>query len=272
MKKWILILIPALLWACVGQKEPPEPDIDPDPDPIVDPDDHQEEGTVPFHRVLALEFTATWCQYCPNMSDALHQAKGQRPGRIVDIAVHQYDEVSPAEADAIVEYFKVSGFPQMVFDWDGETMFNEQSASRITDYVDATVVKPSCNLAMECSYSDDKLEAKVMVMADEAASYSVAAALVQDNIIVDNQAGYGSNYSCMSVLRSFLGAGMAGEALGNLEKDQEKEHVFTYDFAIGTFQEADFKVVAFVRKNGYVVNAISAGLNEKIEYQYEKDN
>jgi len=268
----MLILFAALLWACVGQKEPPEPDIDPDPDPVVDPDDQPEDGTRAFHRVLALEFTATWCQYCPNMSDALHQAKGQRPGRIVEIAVHQYDEVSPEEADAIVAYFKVSDFPSILFDWNGDTRFNEQSAERITGYVDATVVKPTCNMALECSYSEGKLDAKVTVMADEAASYSVAAALVQDNIIVDNQAGYGSNYSCSSVLRRFLGAGTAGEAVGSLEKDQEKEHSFTADIDLGDFPEADFRVVAFVRKNGNVVNAISAGLNEKVAYRYEKDN
>lgn len=270
MKKWILILVSALLWACVGQKEPPEPDVD--PDPVVNPDDGAGEGTRAYHRVLALEFTATWCQYCPNMSEALHEAMTQRPGRIVDIAVHQYDEISPAEANAIVDLFKVSGFPQMVFDWDGETMFNEQSAARITSYVEATVVKPTCNLAMECTFSEGKLNAKVKVMADETASFSVAAALVQDNIIVDNQAGYGSNYSCSSVLRRFLGAGMGGEEVGELEKDQEKEHSFTADIDLGTFPEADFRVVAFVRKNGFVVNAISAGLNEKKEYHYEKDN
>ena len=115
-----MILLPALVFAfaCVGQKEDPEEEPGPvDPGTVVDPGTGSEEGTRPFHRILALEFTASWCQYCPNMAAALSEAMVARPGRIVDMAVHQYDEVSPAEADAIVTLFKASGFPQMVFDW-----------------------------------------------------------------------------------------------------------------------------------------------------------
>ena len=272
MKKWILLL-PALLFAlaCVGQKEDPEEEPGPvDPGTVVDPGTGSEEGTRPFHRILALEFTASWCQYCPNMAAALAEAMTARPGRIVDIAVHQYDDISPAEADAIVALFKASGFPQMVFDWDGGTMFNEQSAGRILDYVDATVDSPACNIALESSFADGKLQAKVTVRADEAASYSVAAALVQDRMVVD-QVGYGPGYSCMSVLRQFLGAGMDGESLGSLEKEAEKAFTFTAEISTGEAPEADFRVVAFVRRNGRVVNAVTGPLNGKIDYQYENE-
>ena len=272
MKKWLLLL-PALLFslACVGQKEDPEEEPGPvDPGTVVDPGTGSETGTRPFHRILALEFTASWCQYCPNMAAALEQAAEARPGRIVDIAVHQYDDISPAGADAIVALFKASGFPQVVFDWDGSTMFNEQSAQRIIDYIDANVGNPTCNLALESSFADGQLQAKVSVKADEAASYSVAAALVQDRMVVD-QVGYGPGYSCMSVLRQFLGAGMDGESLGSLEKDTEKAFTFTAAIGLGEAPEADFRVVAFVRKNGRVVNAVTCPLNGNTDYQYENE-
>ena len=276
MKKWI-ILLPALLLAlaCVGQKEDPEEEPGPvDPNTVVDPEAGSDHGTRPFHRILALEFTATWCQYCPNMTAALEEAMEARPGRILDIAVHQYDEVSPPEADAIVELFKASGFPKMVLDWEGGTMFgtlpHEESVRHITDYVDATAGEPACNMALDCSFSGGRLQAKVSVKADEAASYSVAAAVVQDHIIVD-QVGYGPGYSCRSVLRAFLGAGMDGESLGSLEKDGEQSFTFTADIGLGDAAETDFRVVAFVRKNGRVVNAVTGPLHGKIDYQYENE-
>lgn len=269
MKKWYYILAALLLGACVGQKEDPEPE--PVPDPVVDPEGGAAEGTIPFHRVLALEFTATWCQYCPNMTEALVEASAARPGRIVDIAVHQYDELSNPDLYGIVDYFKAGSFPQMVLDWDAGTMFNEQRAQRILDYVDATVDKPTCNIALECSYADQTLNAKVTVKADEAAAYSVTALLVQDLILVE-QAGYGSDYPCMGVLRQALGSGTDGESLGNLQKDEEKSYTFQTALDTGDNPESDFRVVAFVRKDGRVVNAIEAGLNEKSDYAYEKDN
>ena len=272
-----MILLPALVFAfaCVGQKEDPEEEPGPvDPGTVVDPGTGSEEGTCPFHRILALEFTASWCQYCPNMAAALSEAMTARPGRIVDMAVHQYDEVSPAEADAIVTLFKASGFPQMVFDWDVNTKFGtlpmEQSVQRMVSYVDATVEDSTCNLSLENTFADGKLQAKVTIKADEAASYSVAAALVQDRMVVD-QVGYGPGYSCMSVLRQFLGAGMDGESLGSLEKDVEKAFTFTAEIGSGEAPEADFRVVAFVRRNGRVVNAVTGPLNGKIDYQYENE-
>ncbi len=270
MKKWsFLFFALPLVLACVGQKDDPEEIYGSEADPY-GIEASAAYGTRPFHRVLALEFTASWCQYCPRMATALAQAQATCPGRIVDIAVHQYDEISPEEADGIVALFKASAFPQMVFDWDGETMFNEQSARRMTDYVDATVWSSTCNLAAECLYLSGWLQVKVSVKADEAASYSVAAALVQDNLVV-NQVGYGPGYSCMSVLRRFLGEGTDGESLGKLEKAAEKTAVFSTAVSLGEAAAEDFRVVAFVRKNGRVVNAITCPLNGKMDYRYEKE-
>jgi len=271
MKKWHIIgLSLCLLPACVGQKDDPEEYYDPGTDPA-GIEVSADQGTRPFHRVLALEFTATWCQYCPNMAAALVQAQTARPGRIIDIAVHQYDEISPAEADDLVQRFKASAFPQLVFDGDGSTLFNEQSSRRMTDYVDATVGAPTCNLAAACFFAGGRLQTLITVKADEAASYNLAVAVVQDRVVV-NQLGYGPGYACQSVLRGFLGSGWEGTSLGMLEPATDKTLTFLAEIDLEGAPEADFRVVAFVRKNGRVVNAVTCPLNGKIDYRYEKDN
>ena len=272
MRQWYVILLALpLLLGCVGQKEDPEELPQPGPEVPEGQEPGASEGTRAFHRILALEFTATWCQYCPRMAAALEDASAARPGRIVDIAVHQYDEVSPAEADAIVTLFKASGFPKMAFDWDTGTLSGETASQWMIDYVDAEVIAPTCNIALETLFSEGKLQAKVSVKAHEEASYSVAAALVQDRIVLD-QVGYGPGFNCMSVLRAFLGAGMDGEALGKLGRDEEKSFSFTGEMDLGSFPEADFRVVAFVRKDGRVVNALTGPLNGKTNYRYEKED
>ncbi len=279
MRKWYyILLLSPLLMACVGQKEDPEEETGPSTGPEGS-SWSADEGTRPFHRDLALAITASWCQYCPNMEEAMSQDMEARPGRMVEISVHQYDELSDrkrfpeaaAAADELVTLFKASGFPQLVFDWDGGTMFNEQSVKRFTDYIDATVGNPTCNIALESSWADGKLQATVSVKADTPAAYSVAAVLVQDRLTV-NQLGYGPGYACGSVLRRLLGAGKAGEPLGTLGKEEEMSCVFEEEIALGEAPAADFRLVAFVRKDGRVVNAVSCPLNGKISYQYEKEN
>ena len=270
MKKWRIILLAlALLPACVGQKDDPEDNFDTGADPA-GIEVSSDEGTRPFHRVLALEFTASWCQYCPNMAAALVQAQAARPGRIIDISVHQYDEISPAEADELVQLFKASAFPQLVFDGDAGTIFNEPSSRRMTDYVDATVGAPTCNMAAACFFAGGMLQAHVSVKADEAASYNLAVALVQDRVVV-NQLGYGPGYACQSVLRRFLGSGWEGSSLGMLEPATDKTLTFMAEIDLGGAPESDFRVVAFVRKDGRVVNAITCPLNGTISYRYEKE-
>ena len=129
MRKRIIPILLALLplfFSCIGQKDDPEEIVVPTEDPE---DGSMDSGTRFFQRILALEFTASWCQYCPMMGDALHEAKEERPGRIVEICVHQNDEMSIKAADDIVKEFKVSAWPSMVFNLDHSTKFSEHSVS-----------------------------------------------------------------------------------------------------------------------------------------------
>lgn len=270
MKKWIWILLPLLLWACVGQKEDPEPEPGPGPDPIEEPDGPAAEGTRFFRRVLALDFTATWCQYCPNMAEALKEASSLRPHRLVEVAVHYADEMAPAEAAAMVERFKVSDFPAMVFDWDIDTRFVKQDATLITSYVDKTLSAGDapCGLAVKSTLANGELTVYVRIKAAAGGAYSVSAALLENGILA-NQAGAGANYSCNSVLRGFLGAGMDGESAGTLKAGEEKTVSFTTQVDAS---ELERRIVACALQDGRVVNVVNCPLNQETDYAYEKDN
>lgn len=257
-----ILLLLAACWACVGQKEDPE---EIDPQSGVEPGGAT-EGDRFFHRVLAFDFTATWCQYCPNMTEALMTAKQQRPGRIVDIAVHYSDEMSAMEAEAIVQRFKVSAFPTALLDLDPATKFTRQEAGRFTDYVDKTVPLPACGVALASSYKEGVLGLSVSVRAVADGSYAVAAALVEDGIVAA-QTGAGSQYVNNAVLRGFLGdGGMDGKSIGSLKAGETGTLVFS---AAVSGQSDNLRVIVYILQDGTVINADSCSLNETSDYEYE---
>lgn len=257
MKKWPLIFLLACL-ACVGQKEDPEPVPDPD---VPEAPQGEAEGTRFFHRVLALEFTGTWCQYCPRMTQAMEDAKELRPGRIVDIAVHCYDAFSPAVSDDFAMEFKITAFPSVVLDMDAQTVFGRSEPSIFVSYVDKALGTAACGLAM--SYSDGTLTVKVKAV--QQGSYNLLVAVVEDGLVA-NQSGYGANYVNKSVLRKLLVSSVKGDSLGTLAANEEK----AVSFEVEPIENQRF--VASVLQNGKSLNALSCKPNENIPYSYEKDD
>ena len=246
-----------LVWACVGQKDDPEPDPEPE---VPELPGGVAEGTRFFHRILALEFTGTWCQYCPNMTEALSEAQRLRPYRLVDIAMHAFDDFSPSCSDDLVSQFRVSSYPTMVLDMDASTSFQAKRASIMTDYVDKTVFQATCGIALTCA--DGTLTVKVK--ATEEGEHKLAVAVVEDGLVA-YQTGYGDNYVNHAVLRRYL-TPLAGESLGTLKADEEA--IRSYQVSLGEAQ----RIVAYVVKGGKSINALSCHNNEAIPYTYEEDD
>lgn len=263
-----LLTIPLLLFACVGQKDDPD-------DPIEGPEGPEvpvgpESGSRFFRRTLALEFTATWCQYCPNMAEALEEAKLQRPGRFVEIAVHYADDLSATECDAIVEQLKVLAYPTMIFDWNESTRFNQQDPARMTDYIDGLLAgtEDACGIAVKSEVKNGTVSVSVSMTAAYDGAFSLVAALVEDDIRV-TQTGAGANYPCNAVLRGFLSPGQKGKPTGTLKAGES----FTATFSAKAPAEGTkSRVVAYVLRNGIAVNAATCDVNGKSDYTYEKDD
>ena len=267
MKKLFWTLALMMCWACIGQIDDPE---DAEPSEIVDPQGGgQDTGTRFYHRILALDFTGSWCQYCPNMATAIETAKKVRPGRIVDIAVHYGDEMSPPVSPTLVQRFSVSAFPTAVMDLDPLTRFSRQDASIFTAYVDKTIPEQTCGLALETAVKNGTLTLTITVKASTAGTYSAAAALVEDGIL-SNQAGAGDRYVNRSVLWGFLGkGGMDGTVLGTLSAGEEQTLTLTTSVQEPISQK---RIVAYVLRDGRrAINVRDCSLNEKQEYDYETD-
>ena len=267
MRRFLAILSMLACFSCIGQKE------DPDyiyPEDVTDPEPGgQAEGSRFFHRVLALEFTATWCQYCPNMAEALEDARKERPGRIQEIAVHYIDEMSSATSEGVVARYSVSAFPTVILDLDPSTSFTRQEASLFMDYVDNALKLEACGLAAESTLKDGLLSLSVKLKAAEEGTYSVGVAVVEDGITA-NQIGAGPGYVNNAVLRQFLGdGGLDGTPAGSLKKDEEATVSFNGSFS---GPEDHTRLVIFAIQDGKVSNTIICTLNEQKGYEYETDD
>ena len=266
MKKLFAIFAMGLaLCACVGQKDDPEPDpVDP-PTPVdPTPPDPTPESTVFFHRVLALEFTATWCQHCPHMAEAIEDALKERPGRIVTLAVHHWDDLEAEESDALVSAFGVEEYPTLFMDWNKKSVSTQADVSFITSYIDKVLETETCGIAAEASVTDGTLTVNARVKSVAEGNYSMVLANVEDGILVEYQQGYGENYTCNDVLRGFLDGGIEGKSLGTLAPEAEGTVTFTSPAP----ESGHLALIVF--SGGKVVNAIELKLNESKDYEYEK--
>lgn len=260
---WICFLLLAFS-ACVGIHEEEEPVVV----PVIDPEDGSADiGTRFFHRLFVYEFTATWCQYCPNMNVALEAVRAEWPGRIIPVAVHQYDDMSARVCDTIVSHFSISGFPHLIFDFDGKARIQQQDPALIKDYVEQALPSAAaCGVAID---AEQEGRVQIKVKAAEAGEYALSAALVEDGIVA-RQTGAGDNYVNNAVLRATLTASFAGEPLGNLIAGDEVTRSFPVD------PGENLRIVACVLKrmddgNYRAVNAAQCALNKKIDYRYEPD-
>jgi thiol-disulfide isomerase/thioredoxin len=66
--------------------------------------------------VLAENFTATWCGYCPAVSNGLLQVLTDNPDRIVGFQVHGSDAYTCAWGNSRLSFYGVSGFPTIKMD------------------------------------------------------------------------------------------------------------------------------------------------------------
>ena len=66
--------------------------------------------------VLAENFTATWCTYCPSVSSGLLQVMDENPGSIVGFQVHGSDDYTCSWGNSRLSFYSVSGFPTVWMD------------------------------------------------------------------------------------------------------------------------------------------------------------
>ncbi len=266
MKKFLICLaIFAPLFSCVGQKDDPEPIVEPEPDidvPVPEPDN---DG--PFlAKSLVLDFTGTWCVNCPKMQAAIQDASAERPGRLVSVSVHclPIDPMSLGTVStALAARFGVSAYPSAVVDLDKESLISTTSSVLILNQCDRLMEKRGVSSGIRISTAqsgESGFEVSVEASVAQDGDFSFSLLLLEDGITAP-QTGAGGDYVHNDVLREWIDCpeSFPGKRTGD---------VFSTSAALPG--HSGMRVAVLLMRDGLLDNAAVCVLGESIDYLYDK--
>ena len=167
------------------------------------------------HKSLIMDFTATWCQYCPRMARAIEYYDEHYPGKLEAVCVHGgASDYVFADYSTLMNQYGVNGYPTAIVDGRrsmGASSNASYTGGVIKQYTDETEANYSVSSAigMSSSWSGETLSADVTLYVKEAASYKVTVLLLEDGrVSYQEDADYGgqSNYHHNDILRMSLSA------------------------------------------------------------------
>ena len=183
-----------------------------------------------YHRSLYMDFTATWCGYCPMMATALKQAQTQMPGKIEALCIHGGGSALEFQPYRQLETsFGISGYPTGIMDARKkipnyvETSATARVITRALEEIEAAFPTVT-TVGMRSIFSVEKLKVDVYLFFKKAGQYKVTVLLLEDGI-VSPQSDYAEgtthqNYVHNSVARVAL-TSVLGESI-SIGSDQTK--------------------------------------------------
>ena len=112
------------------------------------------------------------------------------------------------------------------------------------------------------------------LFSEKSMDYSMAAYAVEDRVVAWQTTSGNSrneNYVHRHVVRKLLSSSVAGDALGVVNADQEKEHSYEFNVDPSWNLENMSVVVLAIDKDGHVNNVAQCALNGgSVEYEMKK--
>ncbi len=237
-----------------------------------------------YRNHVLLDFTGTWCSNCPAMLKTIKYAIRDYPDRLLPIEVHSGDKLQSDESVALVKQFGVDAFPSLMVDAShnyfhiggGTTSNRIITSSKESLNENPTVGGIKLDTDID---SNNQITVEVEVSVSQDNEYKLAVALLVDGYEYDQTGVVSGKGSQNHVLHAFLQDKVSGDSLGELEKGQKVEKIFTYDFeALGELPfgitKEDCKIMAYIlnkQADGtYLINnATICDLGANVDYRYE---
>jgi len=243
-----------------------------------------------YTRVCVMDFTATWCQFCPYMMSALAKAVQDYSDRILVLAIHDSSSDLHSGDNSVYSLFNdftVDGIPTGLYNFRNK--LESYSSSYVLSALKQEVQNNSAMTGIAVSTkvnSDNNIEVVAKMSTHETNNYKLTMCLVEDNIKNrQNEGGtYTSNFVHNNIPLKFYPEPY-GFDLGSVKADEEKSisHTFTNkelstvrtNMKLSTTLDyANCRVVVYVsRKSGnkyYIDNTVSCpAKNGSVDYKYE---
>lgn len=237
-----------------------------------------------FHKNVAVyRLTATWCEFCPSMTEALGNVDDYTRAHTVVMQFHKNDEFSLYPTGSAFDCASVllsrfgtadDGLPYCIYSLTEGS--RDRRVTDIQNYVRECLFADAASTGIKAVSSVDgnSLTVNVSVMASEAGEYDLGWAFIQDGCIPapnPQEPAYEDEYN--DVVRAISGNFhmMSSDAF-TLAADQEKsmELNLTDDIVSAAGENAEVAVFTLVRNNGKVAidNIVKFKAGESVEYKY----
>lgn len=230
-----------------------------------------------FHKnVLVYRFTATWCRYCPYMTEALDNVNDYTKDHSLVVQFHGKDEFTLYEVADVSDYatgiYNTDGFPYCIYSLVSGSA--KRTVSDIQKNVkDVLYAYPAqTGIKVSSSLTGDELTVTAEVSASVDGTYDLALAIVKDGCVPvqDTEAyekeydnvlrGITANYRAMSTEAFSLSAGGSREMALTVPAEGLSEAADDCRIVLFTLRKAGGKVI--------VDNAVELGVGDAVDYRY----
>ena len=244
-----------------------------------------------YTRACVMDFTATWCPYCPNMTNALEAASKTYSDRFYTIVIHSETSTLYSKESTIYNLynaFNIGGFPTGKYNFRSDLTSYSSSIVLAELKKEITTHPATSGIAVSTKINaNNELEVTAKVKSNLEGKYKVAIWVVEDGITrSQNVMGlYDNEYVHNGVpLKAY--PDFAGQDLGTLAVNAEKivNHTFTAEELLttrnnmGVTTKLDYtkcRVIVYVMKMSggkyYIDNTVSCPAKDSsIDYKYEQ--
>lgn len=221
-----------------------------------------------FRSALVLQFTATWCKYCPAMTAIMHQIESAMPGRMTLIKVHSSDDYRNNDGGWLVSMFDIPALPAATVDYREKVMTSGADVRGAIEQ-DLKGDPALCGIAMKAWKVGDQVGVKARIRFAQDGDYKVCCAIIEDGIIHAGGTEPGGLYE--DVLRK-IEPSYKGQDLGSVKAGDE--YPLGFVFTPGTWNVDKCQIVVYVLRatsaGNYVNNAAKCDVGGSVDFAYEE--
>lgn len=233
-----------------------------------------------YHRSLFMDFTGTWCGYCPRMQRGMRMVTEEYPDRINVVALHDNGSTLKFPGTAALQgVYSVTGFPNVIVDGrckisnsgDQEGNYKKLLAAYSASVAGLPTVTA---IAVSSSLDGDRLSVMADVYVKKSGSYKFTLFLLESGLVAaqaDNDYGSSNDYIHDHVARI-----ACSSVKGDEFKTASDNSIVSFSYSVsvpGDYTKDNLTLLAFVQRaydgsvakinasdyNGYFIdNSISA--------------
>lgn len=208
------------------------------------------------HHSLGMRFTATWCGYCPIMSETFKLAKSNLGDKFEYICLYATDgNYGFSDINTLGSQYSIGGYPTGIIDgrFELENYNSEYGAQLVANAIEETeTCYPAVTtIGLESSLSGQELTVKADVLGFSAETYKLTVILMENGIIgyqADYTNGAHQDFQHDRVARKTLTSSVSGESFTISEVGETKS--FSYSYTVPTdYNKDNLMILAYVQRS-----------------------